>query len=557
MRREQLLASSKLPFDDGPDVLFTSYSAVAELSCFLELGWSPPRNVLCSYAECCDAINGLDIDGLTKKRPKLREACELYGLPHMSAGEKAHMIDLIINKHQTEWTETDWQEIERGNKNDVLQEMALLEVLAPTIDLEAALFRGRYSKAVTPIEANGLPIYTEYLNTLVEHWPELKRYYIRRDDNFGLYDDNGSFNESRFFALIENSCWAATWPRTPTGLFAKDSKTFGKQCKHHPELRPLQKLRDQIAELRLGAFLNTIGADGASRISTLPFWTVTGRNQPSAEDKAFLLSLPSWVHGLIKPAPGWGIALLDWSGQEIGIGAALSGDPMMIADFQSGDPHMRFAIRAGLAPVGATAQTHAALRDAVKPLVHGASYGMSKYGAAAATGKSLLWSAETLARHRHTYPIFTQWQQNVVTQAIFDGRIVSPLGWPMAVHAGTPKRTLMNFMQQAAGADCMRLAAIAGHEAGIRICAVVHDAFWITAPLGELDDAIETMRRFMVRASAVVTGGLEIPVKVSARVRWPQCLGDVREAGAKGQGIWAEIAGLVRGDALRRAGGVA
>jgi hypothetical protein len=86
----------------------------------------------------------------------------------------------------------------------------------------------------------------------------------------------------------------------------------------------------------------------------------------------------------------------------------------------------------------------------------------------------------------------------------------------MAVHGGTPKRTLLNFMQQAAGGDCMRLAGIAGHEAGIQINAPSHDAFWISAPSGELDDAIETMRRFMVRASAVVTGGLEInPVRLT------------------------------------------
>jgi hypothetical protein len=75
----------------------------AELSCFRELGQPAPRHALCSYAECCAAINGLDIDGLTKKRPKLREACELYGLPHMSADSKAHMIEIILNKPQTEW----------------------------------------------------------------------------------------------------------------------------------------------------------------------------------------------------------------------------------------------------------------------------------------------------------------------------------------------------------------------------------------------------------------------------------------------------------------------
>jgi DNA polymerase I-like protein with 3'-5' exonuclease and polymerase domains len=278
----------------------------------------------------------------------------------------------------------------------------------------------------------------------------------------------------------------------------------------------------------------------------MPFWTRTGRNQPRGRNKVFLLSLPSWTHGLMQPPPGWGIAGLDWSAQEIGLGAGLSGDPALIADFQAGDPHIRFAIRAGLAPPGATKDSHRAIRDAVKPVSLGVSYGMSKYGAAAATGRSLLWAANTLASHRHAYPVFAQWQLNTVVQAQFAERIESPLGWPMAVHAETSNRTLLNYMHQAGGADSMRLAAIAAHEAGIHILAPAHDAFWIMAPLTELDDAIATMTRLMVRAGEAVTGGLKVPVEETARVPWPLCLGDVRKPDAKGQAMWNEIKSLLQ-----------
>jgi DNA polymerase I-like protein with 3'-5' exonuclease and polymerase domains len=192
------------------------------------------------------------------------------------------------------------------------------------------------------------------------------------------------------------------------------------------------------------------------------------------------------------------------------------------------------------------------VRDSVKPLSLGAGYGISKYGIAAQSGRSLLWAADVLARYRLAYPVFVEWQHAIVIQAVFDERIVSPLGWPMAVHAKTKRRTLLNFPAQAGGADCMRLAAIAAHEAGIRICAPVHDAFWIAAPLSELDDAIATMTRLMVRASNVVTGGIDIPVEVSAVVRFPQCLGDVRKPDAKGQAMWTEIRDLVRGGKLQQ-----
>jgi hypothetical protein len=502
-----------------------------------------PRNLLCTYFETSAAINGLDITGLTQKRPKLVEACELFGIPHIDAADKARIIDTILTKD--EYSPEEWREIVAMNRRDVEQEEALFNKIAPTINLPAALFRGRYAQPVVDMEHNGVPTDVEYLHTLEANWQALRRFYIRRDDEFGLYDDDGSFCTDRMEDLVKAKGWT-TWPRTDTGRLELRSTTIGKQARHHPELRKLQRLRDTIAELRLGAFLNTIGKDGCSRIALMPLWTRTGRNQPSARDKAYLLSLPSWTHGMIRPPRGWGVAGLDWVSQEPGIAAGLSGDPALIADYQSGDLHMRFAIRAGLAPEWATKRSHGPLRDAIKPVSLGVSYGMSKYGVAAATGKSLNWAAGMLAAYHHAYPVANQWRQDTVTQALFAERIVSPLGWPMAVHADTSKRTLMNYMQQAGGADMMRLAAIAAYEAGIHVIAPVHDAFWIMAPLSELDDAIATMSALMVRAGRVVAG-IDIPVEVAAVVRWPQCLGDVRKPDAKGQAMWNEIKGLLAG----------
>jgi DNA polymerase I len=99
----------------------------------------------------------------------------------------------------------------------------------------------------------------------------------------------------------------------------------------------------------------------------------------------------------------------------------------------------------------------------------------------------------------------------------------SVFGWPMAVHVETKRRTLLNYPAQANGGECMRLAAIAAYEAGIRIAAPAHDAFWIMAPLAELDDAVATMTEIMIRAGRTVAG-IDIPVDVAATVRWPPSL---------------------------------
>jgi hypothetical protein len=96
----------------------------------------------------------------------------------------------------------------------------------------------------------------------------------------------------------------------------------------------------------------------------------------------------------------------------------------------------------------------------------------------------------------------------------------------------------------------MRIAAIAATEAGIKVCAPVHDAFWIMAPTPEIDDAIATMAAIMRRASEEVTGGLTIGVTVETIIRSPHCLGDVRKANDKGHAMWTEVKDLVTGGLL-------
>jgi DNA polymerase I len=51
------------------------------------------------------------------------------------------------------------------------------------------------------------------------------------------------------------------------------------------------------------------------------------------------------------------VAYIDWSQQEFGIAAALSGDIAMQAAYGSGDPYLDFAKQAGAVPRHATKTT--------------------------------------------------------------------------------------------------------------------------------------------------------------------------------------------------------
>ena len=68
------------------------------------------------------------------------------------------------------------------------------------------------------------------------------------------------------------------------------------------------------------------------------------------------------------------------------------------------------------------------------------------------------------------------------------GSLHTVFGWH--VHAGenSNPRSLRNFPMQANGAEMLRLACCLATERGIEVCAPVHDAVLICAPLERLDD---------------------------------------------------------------------
>ena len=548
--RDQLLRLRRAPFDTGQRSLMVAYAANAELSCFEVLGWPFPYNVLDLYVEAIAAINGDDGVWSEDKRPSLLATLQLYGLSARAADEKKEMRDVILN--HTDYSEQQRHDIQAYNRTDVEDTIALIKVMGPAIDLPRALLRGRYMGAVARMEHVGIPIDRDGLDRIVDNWDGVKRYYIRRDDEFGLFDEGAHFSHERFRELVSAQGW--DWPLTQSGQLSTTKKVLGKQALRYPKFLQTAQLISTIISLRISSLTNTIGADEHSRCPLLPFWTKTGRNQPSARDKIFLPSLPSWIHGVIRPPRGYAVVDIDWSTQEVEIMAALSGDPEMIADFKSGDPYLGFAKRAGLVPENATKETHAEQRQLIfKPVVLGQNYGMTAHGIAARTGKTLLWARQIHARHRQVYPVYHRYLADAVTQAQLERSLCSPFGWPLAVTGNTKPRSLMNFPAQSGGADMLRIAAIAATEAGIQVAAPVHDAFWILAPLETIDNTLSQIGEIMQKASLAVTGGLHIDSEIAADVRWPKCLGDVREQKDKGYATWHEINRLITEGLVQRA----
>ena len=525
--RDELLAMHAAPFDVGPDSLVVAYSAGAELGCFLALGWPPPANVLDLYAEHRVETNGRDLPCGNGMLGAL--ACR--GLAHIDGGEKEAMRRLVMDR--LEWSEPEKSEIVDYCASDVDGLIALLHVMAPSIDWPRALVRGRYAAGLARMQRTGVPIDLPLHRRLVASWEPLKLALITEvDAAFGIYDRD-SFKADRFARwLAEHNL---PWPRLPSGRLMLDDDTFKRQTARWPQLGPLRELRQTLGKMRLTGL--TIGADGRNRCSLRPFMAATGRNQPSNTE--FIFGPAKWMRGLIRPPEGWGVAHVDFTAQEIAVAAALSGDDRMADGYASGDPYLAFARAARLVPADATAQTHGTVRARCKEVMLGVNYGMAPDAMAIRLGVTPVEARELLRLHRRAYPRFWHWMDQVVAGAMLSNEMTSVFGWRRHLGRTPTIPSLMNFPMQANGAEMMRIAAIAATEAGIEVCAPIYDAFLIAAPLDRLDDDVVRMGEIMTRAGNVVTGGLDVRTEAKV-VRWPD-----RYMSDGGEAMWLRVITLL------------
>ncbi len=513
--REQLNDLGEAPFDTGPDSLFVAYYASAELDCFIQLGWPLPENVLDLYVEFRNFTNGLHLS----YGKSLLGAMAYFGLASIAPTEKDAMRDLILSRGP--WSKKQESDILNYCQSDVEALEQLFLVMQPSIDWPRALLRGCYMKAVSQIQACGIPMDVALLQATLLHWDNIREQLIGKiDTSYGVYEDQ-TFKRDRFEAYLMES--NIPWPRLPSGSLDLSENAFRQAARGYPQIAPLHELRTTLSKLRLNGL--TVGEDGRNRYMLSPFSSKTGRNQPSNVKAIYGPS--TWMRGFIKPAEGMAIAYIDWGQQEFGIAGVLSKDKAMQAAYKSGDPYLAFAKQAGAIPTHATKQTHAAERDRFKACILGVQYGMGPVSLASQIGQSVDHAKVLLDLHRRTYPDFWEWSDKVQDHYALGGKLNTEFGWELQPVVEFNPRSVRNFPMQANGAEMLRLACIHLTEAGIRVCAPVHDAVLVEAPLDEIDDTIELARNLMAQASREVLDGFELNTDVEI-VRYPERYMDKR-----------------------------
>jgi hypothetical protein len=194
--------------------------------------------------------------------------------------------------------------------------------------------------AAAAMEHNGTPIDVPMLELFRQRWTDIQDQLIAEiDSSYGVFDGR-TFKTDRFAAwLVAQNI---PWPLLESGHLDLTDDTFRHQARAYPIVSPLRELRSSLSDLRLNDL--AVGRDGRNRTILSAFRSRTGRNQPS--NSRYIFGPSVWLRGLIKPPAGHGIAYCDWSQQEFGIAAALSGDAAMQAAYLSGDPYLALAKQA-------------------------------------------------------------------------------------------------------------------------------------------------------------------------------------------------------------------
>lgn len=494
--QDDLRAMRKSPIPT--DATVVAYYASAEIGCFLALGWTLPLNVLDLFTEFRNRTNGLSLPC----GAGLLGALIYFGLDSMAADEKEEMRRLILRGGP--WTAEERQAITDYCEGDVIALSNLYNVMAPHIDLLQALLRGRYMMAAARIEWNGVPLNMERFDALRGRWDEIKLDLIREIDAEYNVFDGAIFKADRFECYLSGN--SMPWPRLDSGKLDLKEDTFRDMAKLYPKLQPLRELRSSLAQLRFSDI--AIGPDGRNRCLLSAFRAKTGRNQPS--NSKFVFGPAVWLRSLIRPEPGRALAYIDWSMQEFGIAAALSGDKRMMNAYLSGDPYLEFAKLAGAAPASATKETHRTIRDAFKQTVLATQYGMGEDSLSVKINATIAHARDLLECHRTTFRDFWKWSDDIANYAAVHGQIRTVFGWTLHVPACFNDRSIRNFPVQGNGAEMLRLACTWATESGISVAAPVHDALLVEGSIETIKETVKETREIMSEASKLVLDEFEL-----------------------------------------------
>jgi DNA polymerase-1 len=529
-------------FEIGPDTLFVAYSAWAEMTCFMVLGWKFPTHIFDQHTAYLAASNLLlpyNPDEVRKRqRKRLPDACRAYGI---KGWEQINKESIAEDIGEGRWHQYGREAVFNYCEEDVRKSVELLRAQLrgcprfAAASVEHVLHWSNYSaKAIARIQARGMPIDMPLWNLVQENKTAVLHYLLQKyDPSYGsddpIYTLDGEWSYARFERYLVRAGVPA-WPRLNSGQLDTDGDAF-RLMYHVPGIEGLHALRDSLGVIVRAKL--PIGRDGRNRPSLFPFCTATGRN---AHGKSLYNAHAAMRSFMVFPEDKIGV-YLDWRTQEVGIAAALSSDRQLMADYRDGDIYHGLAKLCGLTNLDQKQwkKERPDQRQRMKSLQLGISYGMGVPSLAKGLDRHPLIASEIIERHKRTYPRFWEWRENTAQQAMLDRRIETVFGWPLQISSSPNRRTLYNFPMQGNGAEMLRLAAWRLCEAGIMPNMLIHDGILLEVRDKEqITHAIEIMKA----AGRDVCNDFEIGVDVDQMLEHGARYKDKRTVAKE---MWATI----------------
>ena len=538
------------PFDIGPDTLIVAYSAWAEMTCFKVLGWNFPTYIYDQHTAFLARTNLLlpynPDEPRKKQRKRLSDACRFYGIEGWQNIDKETISEAIGNG--TWRAQYSSEDVIKYCEEDTSKEVQLLrrQLLDPRCpDITHLCYWSDYSaKCIALIQARGMPIDVALWNLVQENKAAVIRALIRQFDPsqgspYPIYTEDGEFTyerSERWLAYAQSKGLLTCWPRLDSGRLDLSSDAFDIMS-YAPGIEGLHALRDAIGFIVKARL--PVGPDGRNRPSLFPFGAASSRNAHAKSP----YNAHAAVRSFMKFSPDTIGFYLDWRTQEIGIAAAHSGDPVLIADYLSGDVYHALARMCGLTDepdIRRWKATQREQRERMKALQLGINYGMGVPSLARGLDRHPLIASEVIERYKRRCPIFWQYRANAVQTAMLTREMRSIDGWPLYITHSPNKRTLLNFPMQSGGAAMLRRAVIQLCKADIVPIMLIHDGilFEETDP-EKLEHAMEIMRA----AGRETCNGLQIGVDIDQKLVCGARYRDKRPMAVK---MWATIMGVLK-----------
>jgi hypothetical protein len=402
-----------------------------------------------------------------------------------------------------------------------------------------------FALALARMELRGIGVDMPVYNAILEHREEICRV-LSNDINqiYPVFPD-GKFSKPAFFGWCKKVGigWPLTWSREKKRkILSVDDDVMKLMERRHPFIAQVRQTKKTLNQLNN----RTLAVDpvkGRHYFGNIPFGASSGRTT----FRGFLLSCPKWMRYLAVPtSPEHLLISVDFDAEEICLAAWQSGDLAMLAGYESGDPHINFAILAGAAPLGATRTTHGKIRAAYKAINLGTNYGRTARGFADETGLHVQTCQRIINQHKRNYATYWRWTSAYVASAYKNRRCWTLAGWPKKVRRHDNYRSICNFPVQGLGGDLMRLVVILLERRGLQLLATNHDGFLLECRREDRERTLQAIDEVLRTACNLLIPG--------APMKWTTEFLETRYEDPDGRPLWDRVQEILANLAAGRAG---